>query len=77
MLKMLTRSRVIQAWFVSVALVVVAGIASGAPVTVGTGALLLALSLVHPAIVLMLWQRTQPATAAEVIPAHARRRRRD
>ncbi len=58
---------------VGVALVVVAGVAFGAAVTVGTGAMLLALSLVPPAIVLLLWPGVQPLTAAEVL--HGRDRR--
>ena len=67
MLKDMTRSRVIQVWFAAVALVVVVSVAFGAAVTVGTGALLLALSLVPPAIVLLLWPGVQPPTAAEVL----------
>lgn len=73
MLKDMTRSKVIQVWFAAVTLVAVAGIAFGVSVTVGTGALLLALSLVPPAIVLMLWQGAQPATAAEVLYGPDRR----
>jgi hypothetical protein len=73
MLKDMTRSRLIQVWFAGVALVVVAGVAFGAAVTVGTGAMLLALSLVPPAIVLLLWPRVQPLTAADVL--HGRDRR--
>jgi hypothetical protein len=48
-------------------------VAFGAAVTVGTGAMLLALSLVPPAIVLLLWPRVQPLTAADVL--HGRDRR--
>jgi hypothetical protein len=63
----------IRAWFAAVALVVVAGIALGASVNVSTGALLMALSLVPPGIVFMLWQGAQPATAAEVLYGSDRR----
>jgi hypothetical protein len=73
MLKDMTRSRLIQVWFAAVALVVVAGVAFGAAVTVSTGAMLLALSLVPPAIVLMLWPGVQALTAADVV--HGRDRR--
>jgi hypothetical protein len=73
MLKDMTRSRLIQVWFAAIALVVVAGVAFGAAVTVSTGAMLLALSLVPPAIVLLLWPGVQPLTAAEVL--HSRDRR--
>jgi hypothetical protein len=73
MLKDITRSRLIQVWFAAVALVVVAGVAFGATVTVSTGAMLLALSLVPPAIVFLLWPGVQPLTAADVV--HGRDRR--
>ncbi|PYR01788.1 MAG: hypothetical protein DMF97_06655 [Acidobacteria bacterium] len=69
----MTRSKVIQTWFAAVVLVVVAGIAFGASVTIGTGAMLLALSLVPPAIVLLLWPGVQPPTAGEVIRGVDRR----
>jgi hypothetical protein len=49
------------------ALVIVAGVALGATVTVGTGVILLALCLVPPIIVLLLWPGIQPPTAAEVL----------
>jgi hypothetical protein len=67
MLKKMTRTRLIQMWFAAVLLVVVAGIAFGASVTVSTGAMLLALSLVPPAMVLLLWPGVQSRTAAEVL----------
>jgi len=67
MLKDMTPSKVIQIWFVAVALVVVAAVAIGASVTVGTGVMLLALCLVPPVIVVMLWPGVQPPTAAEVL----------
>jgi hypothetical protein len=67
MLKDLTRSKVIQIWFVAVALVLAAGVALGVTVTAGTGAMLLALCLVPPAIVLVLWPAVQPRTVAEVL----------
>jgi hypothetical protein len=67
MLKDMTRSRVIQVWFAAVVLVVVAGVALGAAVTVGTGVLLLALCLVPPVIILVLWPGVQPPTASEVL----------
>jgi len=67
MLTDMTRSRLIQIWFTAVALVIVAGIALGASVTVGTGAILLALCLAPPAIVLRLWPDRRPQTIAEVL----------
>jgi len=74
-LRDMTRSRLIQVWFAAVALVVVAGVALGAAVTVGTGTMLFALSLVPPAIVLLLWPGVQPLTAAEVLHGGDRRGR--
>jgi hypothetical protein len=67
MLNAMTRSRVTQAWFAAVTLIIVASLALGASVTVRTGALLLALSLVPPVIVFMLWPRPQPRTTAEML----------
>ncbi len=67
MMKDMTRGRLIQAWFAAVALIVVAGVTFGAAVTVATGALLLALCLVPPVIVLLLWPAVRPPTIAEVL----------
>ena len=50
-----------------VLLVVVAAIALGAAVTIGTAALLLAMCLVPPAVVLKLWPSDDTFTMAEAI----------
>jgi hypothetical protein len=60
MLNNMTRARVIQVGFAAVALVVVAAMAFGAEVKVGTGGLLLTLSLVPALIVFLLWPRARP-----------------
>jgi len=73
MLADMTRSKLIQLWFTSVALIIVAGIALGASVTFGTGAILVALCLVPPAILLKLWPGKQPRTIAEVLHDTERR----
>jgi hypothetical protein len=73
MLNALTRTRVIQIWFVVVAVAIAAGIAFGVAVTTSTGVLLLAGCLVPPAIVLFLWRDAPPPTVAEVIHAADRR----
>ena len=70
---MMTRSRVIQFWFAAVLVVVVGGIAFGASVSVGTGAMLLALCLVPPAMIVMLWHGPQPPSTAEVLYGPDRR----
>ena len=67
MLKDVTRSRVLQVWFTAVVLIAVAAFALGVSVTFGTGALLLAFSLVPPAVVLMLWHRAPAPTAGDVL----------
>jgi hypothetical protein len=67
MLKNLTRSKLIQIWFVAVALLATAAISFGAAMTAATAALLLALSFVPPAIVLLLWPGVEPPTASEVL----------
>jgi len=74
MLKNMTRSKLIQIWFVAVALLVAAGVAIGATVTVGTGALLVAVCLVPPAIVFMLWPGVEAQTAGDVLRGDDRRR---
>ena len=63
----MTRSKAIQIWFAAVALIAVAGVAFGASITIGTGALLAALCLVPPAIILVVWPAVQPQTVAEVL----------
>ena len=63
----MTRSRLIGIWFSAVIVVVVAAMAFGAAVTIGTGALLLAMCLVPPVLVWLLWRTGSPPTIAEVI----------
>ena len=67
MLKDMTRAKVIQIWLALVAAAVVASVVLGARVTVSTAAMLVAISLVPPAIVLLLWPGVQPPTAADVL----------
>ena len=63
----LTRLRVIQAWFAAVLVVVVGAMALGVVVTVGTAALLVAMCLVPPVVVFMLWPSDDAPTMAETI----------
>jgi hypothetical protein len=67
MLKDVTRSKLVGIWFAAVALAIVGCIAFGVAVTIGTGALLLAMSLVPPLLVVMLWPNGGPPTVAEVL----------
>jgi hypothetical protein len=73
MLKDMTRARVIQIWFAAVALLVVCSVVLGASITVSTAAVLLALCVVPPAIVLLVWPGVQPPTVAEVLHGVHRR----
>ena len=73
MLSKMTRTTVIQVWFAAVALVVVAALAYGAEVKVGTGGMLLTLCLVPPLIVFLLWPVAQSVTAGDVIRGTDRR----
>ena len=63
----MTRSKWIQLWFATISLVVVAAVALGLTVTIGTALILIGLSLVPPAILLVLWPGVQAATAADVL----------
>lgn len=69
----MTRSRLLKTWFTALALVVVAGIAFGASITIGTGLMLAGLSLVPPIMVLMLWPGPPAQTAGDVLRGTDRR----
>ena len=56
-----------QGWVVAVAVVAVASIAFGVRMTLGTAAALLAVCVVPPAILLVLWPGSEPPTIAEVL----------
>lgn len=73
MLSNMTSARVIQVWFAAVALVVVAAVAFGAEMRVGTGGVLLTLSLVPALIVFLLWPEAQGLTAVDVMRGTDRR----
>jgi len=73
MLKTLTRSKPVQVWFASIALIVVVVVASGASVSASTSALLFALSLVLLAIVIRLLPGARSKTAADVLYGSDRR----
>ena len=66
-IRQITRVKAIQIWFAAVTLLVVAAIALGVVVTIGTAALLVAMSLVPPAVILMVWPSSQAPTMAEAI----------
>jgi hypothetical protein len=65
--------RVIQVWFAAVALVIAAAVAFSTEVNVGTGGMLLTVSLVPPVIVFLLWPAAQSLTAGDVLRGTDRR----
>jgi hypothetical protein len=67
MLTNVSRSRIIQVWFVAVALIVAGVVALGVSMTVGTAVMLLALSLVPAGLVFLLWPAAQSVTASDVL----------
>ena len=73
MLTDMTRARLIQIWFAAVAVAVAGGVVIGPSVTGSTAAVLMALCLVPPAIVLRLWPGVEPPTVAEVLHGVDRR----
>ncbi len=73
MLSNTTRLKVIQVWLAAVALVVVAAVALGAEMNVGTAVVVATLSLVPPLVVFLLWPEPQSLTAADVIRGTDRR----
>ena len=73
MLSNMTRTRVIQVWFAAVALLLVAAVALGAQVTLGTVGIVLTLSLVPPLIIFLLWPAARSLTAGDVIRGTDRR----
>ena len=69
MLKNITRNRLVGLWFAAVAVVIASVVAMGVNVAVSTTALLLALSLVPPGIMLVLWRGAPPPTVGELLYA--------
>jgi hypothetical protein len=67
MLKEISRNRLVGLWFAAVAVVIASVVAMGVNVGVSTSALLLALSLVPPAIIFVLWRDGPPQTVGEIL----------
>lgn len=67
MFKPLTRSKLLFAWFAAVAFLIAGGLAFGAAIAAGTGMLVLALCIVPPAVLLMMWPSTPALSVAEVL----------
>lgn len=73
MLNNMTRARVIQVWFVVVGLAVVSAVAFGVQMTFATVGMLLALGLVPPVVLFLLWPGAQSVTAGDVLRGTERR----
>jgi hypothetical protein len=69
MVKGITRNRLVGLWFAAVAVIIATVIVTGVHVGVATTALLLALSLVPPGIILALWPAGPSPTIAEILYA--------
>jgi hypothetical protein len=69
MLKNITRNRLVGLWFAAVAVVIASVVAMGVNVAVSTTAFLLTLSLVPPAILLLVWRGAPPPTVGEILYA--------
>ena len=69
MLKHLSRGRVVGAWFVMIAVTIIASLIFGAAATPGTWALLCLIALMPPAISLVVWRDAPPPTVAELLYA--------
>jgi hypothetical protein len=69
MLKEVSPARWVGVWFVAVAICTVASIVLGADLTARTSAMLVAMSLVPPAVMLLVFRGAPPLTVAEILHA--------
>ena len=67
MMKDMTRSKAIRIWFAAVALITAAVIAYGVNLALSTWTVMLAVCLVPPIFLIMLWHDGGSRTIAEVI----------
>ena len=67
MLKHISRSQLAGAWCAAIALIAAGGVVAGVAVTVSSVELLLAICLVPPVVMLLLWRGAPPVTVAEVL----------
>ena len=67
MLKEISRTRLVGFWFAVVALMIASAVATGVNVGISTAALLLAMCLVPPAIMLLVWRGAPPPTVGELL----------
>jgi hypothetical protein len=67
MWKSISRAQLVGAWFMAVAVLMACGVVLGLDVTLSSGILLLATSLVPPAVLLLVWRGAPPFTIAELL----------
>jgi hypothetical protein len=67
MFNQLTRSNLLQLWFVAVAILIAAGIAFGPPLRLSTSVLVLVVYFGAPAILMMMWPSAPSPSVAEVL----------
>ena len=65
----LSRSQVVGFWFAAAAVVIASMVVLGLKLTLSTSALLVTLSLMPPAILLLVWRGAPPPTVGEVLYA--------
>jgi hypothetical protein len=63
----ISRARLVAAWFVAVAVLAACGVVMGLDVTLSSAALLVAMSLIPPAVLLAVWRGAPPFTIAELL----------
>ena len=62
MLKIVSRERIVAAWVATVLVMFAVSLVAGTAITVGTAQLWLAVCLVPPGILLLLWHGKEPMT---------------
>jgi hypothetical protein len=67
MLNNLTKAKLIWAWFGVVALLIAAIVVFGVSMTLATGMLLVAMCLVPPGIILMLWPHGPQPSVGDIL----------
>ena len=67
MLKEFSRNRLVGFWFAAIAVIIASVVAMGVNVAFSTTAFLLALSLVPPAIMLLVWRGAPPPGVGEIL----------
>ena len=69
MLKDISRTRLVGYWFTAVVLIAAVAVVAGVKVNISTAALLLAMCLVPPAILFVVWRGAPPSTVGELLYA--------